>query len=159
MSKETTELMERAAFLLLHLWETRPPHDFRLKDQPAGTNPVHSTEGVPALLWNNSEQSAALTTWRRSGDEVTTGCNSSSKTKHPTHKHSKTFAFREWRIGGCRCVSVCECVSRLPEVGDLFLSMSIDCWLSVSSVRPAAADRKKKQHTQCVRLFEAGHAD
>lgn len=52
-------------------------------------------------------------------------------------------------------MSVCECVSRLPEVGDLLLSMSIDCWLSVSSVRPAAADRKKKQHTQCVRLFEA----
>lgn len=50
MSKETTEPMERAALLLLHLWETRSPHDFRLKDQPAETNPVYCTEGVPALL-------------------------------------------------------------------------------------------------------------
>lgn len=37
-------------------------------------------------------------------------------------------------VCGCVCRWVCECV--LPEVGDLLLSISMDCWLSESSVRP-----------------------
>lgn len=39
------------------------------------------------------------------------------------------------------CVRVRVCVCMLPEVGDLLLSMSMDCWLSDSSVRPDGGDR------------------
>lgn len=39
-------------------------------------------------------------------------------------------------------VCVCAlCACTLPEVGDLLLSMSTDCWLSDSSVRPDGGDR------------------
>lgn len=40
-------------------------------------------------------------------------------------------------------MSVRVCV--LPEVGDLLLSVSMDCWLSESSVRPAAANVSQEE--------------
>lgn len=49
---------------------------------------------------------------------------------------------REREVGGGG--GGCGGVSSLPAVGDLLLSMSVDCWLSESSVRPAAAKRRKK---------------
>lgn len=55
-------------------------------------------------------------------------------------------------------VCVCVCVSRLPEVGDLLLSMSMDCWLSESSVRPAVGNGGRKEeeveYTQFVRICQ-----
>lgn len=54
-------------------------------------------------------RSAALTTWPRSGDEVTTGCNSSLNTKHPTHKDSRHLHSGNEGLeaaGACLCVRV-----------------------------------------------------
>lgn len=50
-------------------------------------------------------------------------------------------------------------VSRLPEVGDLLLSMSMDCWLSESSVRPVADNGSQEEEevegAQSIRLFRS----
>lgn len=48
-------------------------------------------------------------------------------------------------------------VRALPEVGDLLLSMSTDCWLSDSSVRPDGGDQQcgeKVSNRHPVRYFE-----
>lgn len=44
----------------------------------------------------------------------------------------------------CVCARVCV----LPEVGDLLLSMSTDCWLSDSSVRPDGGDQRGEGQQQ-----------
>lgn len=46
----------------------------------------------------------------------------------------------------CLCAGVCV----LPEVGDLLLSMSTDCWLSDSSVRPDGGDQKGEGQQQAL---------
>lgn len=56
-------------------------------------------------------------------------------------------------------VSVCV----LPEVGDLLLSISMDCWLSESSVRPAAVanvndSQEVGEIEYTMRLFETSSA-
>lgn len=54
----------------------------------------------------------------------------------------------------CQSQEVAVRVSVLPEVGDLLLSMSMDCWLSESSVRPDEAEEEEKvENTHSVRLF------
>lgn len=56
-------------------------------------------------------------------------------------------------------------MSRLPEVGDLLLSMSMDCWLSESSVRPAAANGSREEeeieHEDCqiISMLSVGQND
>lgn len=62
------------------------------------------------------------------------------------------------RRSGCVC-SVCvrARACTLPEVGDLLLSMSTDCWLSDSSVRPDGGDRgcgEKVKNRHTVRRFK-----
>lgn len=43
---------------------------------------------------------------------------------------------------------MCVRVRALPEVGDLLLSMSTDCWLSDSSVRPDGGDQRGEGQQQ-----------
>lgn len=93
--------------------------------------------------------------------EVSTGWASRCKEKH----------FHTGKMDFCRGWGLCEfvqdresvCVSRLPEVGDLVLSMSMDCWLSESSVRPVAAngsrEKEEVERTKTVRLSQFGQSD
>ncbi|KAI9538337.1 hypothetical protein NQZ68_016379 [Dissostichus eleginoides] len=102
---------------------------------------------------SNMEQSELITSKNKGEDalvkgEVSTGCilevylalkdkgipAKLHSANHRTHFHT-----------GKVLSAMCVCVCRLPEVGDLLLSMSMDCWLSESSVRPVAANGSQEE--------------
>lgn len=103
-------------------------------------------------------QTATIIGWRCSCDGKVTKSVTQVQTQHHPSKVSKCQhkirrSYSEWGFCSVCCMCVWMSVSRLPEVGDLLLSMSMDCWLSVSSVRPETANGSQKKGRRDVNFL------
>lgn len=94
-------------------------------------------------------RATVLVRWGRSSWRATVRGLQTAGTARISRQWHHSASHKKWTWQHV-CLHACV----LPEVGDLLLSISTDCWLSESSVRPVGADEGKKvKNRHSVRLF------